>query len=106
MSTPSRPPRDHLDRVSDVCERLAARGVIIYEHSFQRDANRWIVVAGQQRARLRIEWDGAGATLIVSEASTDSAVAAGARAKTYCVDESDDAQYFALEAILSESFVR
>ena len=104
MSTPSRTPVDHLDRVSDVSKRLAASGVFIYEHSFQRDADRWTVVAGQQRARLRIDWDGADATLTVSEASTDSVAATGGRATTYCVDESDDAQYFALEALLNESF--
>ena len=106
MSTTSRPPIDHLGRVNDVSRRLAERGVVVYEHNFQRDADRWTVVAGQQRVRLRIDWDGADATLTVREASTDSPATVGRRTTVYCIDESNDAQYFALEALLSECFTR
>ena len=106
MSTSSRLRVDHLGRVHDVSRRLAERGVVIYEHNFRRDADRWTVVAGQQRARLRIDWNGTDATLTVSEASPDSATAVGRRTTTYSIDESNDTQYLALEALLSECFSR
>ena len=60
-----------------LAERLAPRGIAIYEHSYYlMSFGSWTIVAGRRTRGHRFSWDGRDAFLEISVSEHDSAVPA------------------------------
>jgi hypothetical protein len=73
MSTDATSAIEHLKRVTALAERLAARGIAIYEHSYYLMAfGIWTIVAGRRIKRFTFSWDGRDEFLEISVSEHDS----------------------------------
>ena len=73
MSTDATSAIEHLKRVTALAERLAARGIAIYEHSYHMLAfGSWTIVAGRRNRRVKFSWDGRDEFLEIQVAEHDS----------------------------------
>jgi hypothetical protein len=73
MSTDATSAIEHLKRVTALAERLAARGIAIYEHSYHMLAfGSWTIVAGRRKKRVNFSWDGRDECFDIPVAEHDS----------------------------------